>query len=200
MNLENYFDNAATTPVDHRVRDAMLPWLGEHCGNPHSLHSWGSEAMHAVERARKQVAQLIGADDPAEIVFTSGATEANNWILRSFSNVAVSPFEHSSIYETAKALGHRIMKNNDFEVIPEDAELLSLMKVNNEIGAIFFPEKLVGKSLLHSDITQAVGKIRVQAPSFDFATFSAHKFYGPKGVGALYAKNGHFPSALLLGG
>ena len=200
----------------------MLPFLNEQCGNPHSLHSWGREALDAVEKARERVAALIGAEDPAEIVFTSGATEANNWILRSFHNVAISPFEHSSVYETAKALGHKIMANHGLSVVPdEDADLLSLMKINNEIGTTFQPESLrsaatpvhhvaaaphrsahhVKKApLLHSDITQAAGKVKINASQFDFASLSAHKFYGPKGIGAFYAKNAGFPSPLLFGG
>lgn len=202
MDIANYFDNAATTPLDRRALDAMLPYFSEHPGNANSLHAWGREAMAGVEKAREQVASLIGAEDPAEIVFTSGATESNNWILRSFPQVAVSPFEHSSAFETAKHLGLKILDNRGTHTeLCATADLMSLMKVNNEIGTIFEPEALnVEPAKVHSDITQAVGKIDLQVANLDFASFSAHKFYGPKGVGALYAKGGNFPAPLLFGG
>lgn len=178
----------------------MLPYFSERWGNASSLHAAGQQARAAVETAREQVASLIGAEDPEEIVFTAGATEANNWILRSNPEALISPFEHSSLFETARALGNDILENEAFEVaIPVGAELVSLMKVNNEIGTIFQPEEIAGPAV-HSDITQAVGKIPVSVSSLDFASFSAHKFYGPKGVGALYARGGLFPTPLIYGG
>jgi cysteine desulfurase len=180
----------------------MLPYLTENFGNAHSLHSAGGAAIAAVERAREQVAEFIGADAPDEILFTSGATESNNWILQAFPEMAISPVEHSSLYEPAKARNHRILENNHLQIIvPEQLSQVSVMKVNNELGTIFQPEKLAKPGrIVHSDITQALGKVPVSVKSLDFASFSAHKFYGPKGVGALYAKGARFPEPLLEGG
>jgi len=200
--ISHYFDNAATTPVDPRVLEAMLPYFGQHFGNAHSLHTFGGEAMAAVEQAREQVAKLLGADAPDEIVFTSGATEANNWMVYGFPDLAVSPFEHSSIHAPAMSFGRPVMANDGLMMTsPDDAPIVSLMKVNNEIGTIFEPEAMAtGQRLVHSDITQAVGKIPVDVTAFDYASLSGHKFYGPKGVGALYAKGANFPTPLLIGG
>jgi cysteine desulfurase len=180
----------------------MLPYLKDSFGNAHSLHSAGGEAMAAVERAREQVADLIGADAPDEIVFTSGATESNNWILKAFPEMAVSPFEHSSLYEPARATKHTLLKNEGLEVIvPEQLKAVTLMKVNNELGTIFQPEELKQPNrVVHSDVTQALGKVPVSVQNLDFASFSAHKFYGPKGIGALYAKGARFPDPMLRGG
>lgn len=201
MDHARYFDNAATTPLDERVVSAMLPYFTERCGNPHSLHSSGRGAMAAVDTAREQVAALIGAEDPGEIVFTSCATEANNWLLSAYPDAAVSPFEHSSIHERAKASHLRFLGNDGLAVERYDARLVSVMKINNEIGTIFNPEEFAStETAVHSDITQAAGKIEIDATKLDYASFSAHKFYGPKGVGALYAKGAQFPPALLLGG
>lgn len=228
MQRERYFDNAATTPIDPRVVAAMVPYFGERWGNANSIHAAGLEAREAVEQARAQVAELIGAQSPDEIVFTSGATESNNWLLRSFCDSAISPFEHSSLYESARALGRNILDcdglNALFDLSGErlaisgdqsstnaverdragpikPSSLLSLMKVNNEIGTVFQPERLSHEGYcVHSDVTQAVGKMPVAAGQFDFVSFSSHKFYGPKGVGVLYARDGLFPSPLLIGG
>ncbi len=102
--LTRYFDNAATTPIDPRVLEAMLPWLKNGFGNANSPHAFGREARQAVDIAREQVAQAIGATDPEQIVFTSGATEGNNWVLKSFVSGSISPFEHSSVREVAQEL------------------------------------------------------------------------------------------------
>jgi cysteine desulfurase len=202
MDAGTYFDNAATTPIDPRVVEAMIPYFGETFGNAHSLHSFGGAAMAAVDKAREQVSNLIGADAPDEIVFTSGATEANNWIVRAFPDLVISPFEHSSLNTPALNAKHALMPNEGLSIaVPQDAPIVSLMKVNNELGTVFEPEKLATKlRLVHSDITQAVGKIPVMAHDFDYASFSGHKFYGPKGIGALYAKGANFPAPLLTGG
>ena len=102
MIAAQYFDHAATTPLDPRVLEAMLPYLRDGFGNAHSIHAWGRAAMDAVDVARGQVAELLGAEDPAQIVFTSGATESNNWIARSFGLLEVSRFEHSSMRVAAE--------------------------------------------------------------------------------------------------
>ncbi len=192
-----YFDNAATTPVDSRVVEAMLPHLKGGFGNASSIHAWGREACEAVTKAREQVAKLIQADDPSEIVFTSGATESNNWILRSVKSLAISPFEHDSVRHIGEVLGAKTLKNKGWKLEDSDADLTSVMLVNNETGAILGMPKC---KTLHSDATQAVGKIPFDAKRFDFASMSAHKFYGPKGVGALYIRGGKDMAPLLFGG
>jgi cysteine desulfurase len=186
-----YFDHAATTPLDPAVLREMLPFLEGDFGNANSLHSFGRKAHEAVELARERVAEIIGAEDPSQIVFTSGATEGNNWVLGSFPDAVVSPFEHSSIRERATQLGLRTLQHVRENLSPqiEQASLLSVMAVNNETGTIWDAASLrrtAGR--LHSDITQAVGKIPVDVSNLDFATMSAHKFYGPKGVGAAYVQ------------
>ncbi len=202
--LQRYFDYAATTPVDPRVRDAMLPYLDEEFGNANSIHSFGQRAHAAVERAREQIALLINAEDPSEIIFTSGATESNNWVLRSFPGGYVSPFEHSSIREPAQRLSYRELTNQGYSLEqPVKSDFVSIMLVNNETGAILDPNLYRGAaSFLHSDITQAVGKIPVdvQALKVDAASFSAHKIYGPKGVGALYLRSGTSLEPYMIGG
>ncbi len=205
FSIDRYFDNAATTPVDPHVLEAMLPYFGTEFGNAHSVHSWGLAARKAVERAREQVAALIGAEDPLEVVFTSGATESNNWVLRAFEDAAVGPFEHSSVFELARRTGRTILQNSGLGVLaPErNHSLISQMRVNNEIGAVFEVSDLASScDALHSDITQAMGKIPVhlEETPVDFASFSAHKFYGPKGVGGLFVKGGRFLVPLLEGG
>jgi len=212
---ERYFDNAATTPVDPRVVEAMLPWFTEFPGNAHSLHHYGAKAMDAVEKARAQVAQLIGAEDPSQITFTSGATEANNWVLRARQkSIGISPWEHSSIRETAEQL--KIPLIHEFERLwPEpfhywDGELVAFertrrhefaqMEVNNETGALFERISMYqGPSLV--DAAQAVGKLPFAVQESQFVTGSAHKFYGPKGVGFLYqCVPGSIPPLITGGG
>lgn len=196
MDRAKYFDNAATTPVAPEVFAAMEPYLMERFGNASSIHAWGRQANNAVEEARQSLAQLIGAD-PDEIVFTSGATEANNWILRAFPSLSVSPFEHPSVRLTALALEATVLKNDGWNLEDSQTELTSIQTVNHETGALIPSPKT---KLRHADATQAVGKIPVQISQYDFASMSAHKFYGPKGVGALYIKGGRALSPLMHGG
>lgn len=199
---ERYFDNAATTPLDPRVLEEMLPYLGEAYGNANSLHEAGRRAMHAVELARERVAALLGAEDPSQITFTSGATESNNWVLRSVETCAVSPFEHSSVYEPARLLGYKTLQNDGLTLKPPTSkiDLVSVMAVNNEVGAMWVARDFRGSAVaLHSDITQALGKLPIDLAGIDFASFSAHKFYGPKGIGGLYSAVAT-PSALIVGG
>jgi cysteine desulfurase len=197
-----YFDNAATTPLDPRVLQEMLPYLGEEFGNPHSIHGFGQRARNAVERARERVSALLGADDPAQITFTSGATESNNWVLSGFSDGWVSPFEHSSVREPAAARGYENLANDGYALLPppRPADFVSVHTVNNEMGALFELAPLRSHSVvLHSDITQQLGKLPVDLEPLDYASMSAHKLYGPKGVGALYSAEMP-PPPLLLGG
>jgi len=198
VSRDRYFDNAATTPLDPRVLEAMLPWMQEDYGNANSIHSLGLKARDAVEKARAQVAEAIGAEDPSEIVFTSGATEANNWLLSAYPGAWVSPVEHSSIWEQVGPRGLQILTAPEGGgcIVPP-GQLGSLMRVNNETGAIYEPPEA---PLIHSDLTQAIGKVTTDLSRLHFATFSAHKFHGPKGIGALYARGANFPKPLLHGG
>jgi cysteine desulfurase len=210
MARERYFDNAATTPLHPDVLQAMLPWLTEDFGNANSIHALGLKARNAVEKARAQVAEAIGAEDPSEIVFTSGATEANNWVLASNPGAWVSPVEHSSIWEQVEPRALRVLPNDPNEWVGSDLispaldGLVSLMTVNNETGAQFV---LPPADLLHTDATQAIGKVLFSVSGrpgairpVDYVSFSAHKFHGPKGIGALYARDANFPKPLLYGG
>lgn len=205
---ENYFDHAATTPVDPAVLGEMMPWLGGDFGNANSLHHWGKKAWAAVERAREAVAELVDAADPGEIVFTSGATEANNWVLSQFTQAVVSPFEHSSIREPALARGLPEAWNLSWHLKEpsEPAELLSAMLVNNETGSLvdisswFQAPPGQGPRFVHRDVTQAAGRLTLHDHAYDLGSFSAHKFYGPKGVGALHMRGTALDQPFLHGG
>jgi cysteine desulfurase len=180
----------------------MLPFLAEDFGNANSLHSYGRKAHAAVELARERVANLIGAEDPSQIVFTSGATEGNNWLLANFPDAVVSPYEHSSIREPATRMGLRTLLSAEERLMPlsEASSLLSVMTVNNETGTVWNASELRGTAeRVHSDLTQAVGKIDIDVDGLDFATLSGHKIYGPKGVGALYIRQ-DFLNPVISGG
>lgn len=199
---ERYFDNAATTPLDPRVLHEMLPFLQEDFGNADSIHHLGSRARRAVELARSRVAQLFGAEDPAEVTFTSGATESNNWVLRQFERIGVSPFEHSSVSVPAKMQGAMTLANSGWLVtLPDSAlDLVSIVGVNSDTGAVLALPSIPSMTKVHRDLTQSLGKIRLVSPGSDWASMSAHKLYGPKGVGALYSRGGFSPEVLIHGG
>ena len=223
-----YLDNAATTAVSPEVLQAMLPYFTEHYGNPSSVHATGRDARKAIEAARRQVAAAIGAD-PAEIYFTAGGSESDNWAIkgtafmnrRKGNHIITTAIEHHAVLHTCGWL-----EKQGFEVtyLPVDAEgrvtpeqveaaitdktiLITIMAANNEIGTLE-PIAEIGKIakahkiLFHTDAVQAVGAIPldVKAMNIDMLSMSAHKFHGPKGIGVLYIRKGVRIDTLIHGG
>ncbi len=221
-----YLDHAATTYTDKRVLEQMLPYFSERFGNPSSAHGFGRDAEKAVMTARQQTAAVIGAG-VEEIVFTSGGTESDNWAIRGIAekqgtgHIITSCVEHHAVLDTCKFL-----ETQGFEVtylpvdgtgmvdpdsvrkaIREDTILITVMFANNETGTIM-PIREIGMIarehgiLLHTDAVQAVGHIpvNVEEMGIDLLSMSAHKFYGPKGVGAMYIRRGTPIAKLLHGG
>lgn len=195
MDLSRYFDHAATTPVAPEVIDAMASYWRDVPGNAHSIHQFGRQARDAVEEARYRIAQCIGAESPYQIVFTSGATESNNWVLRANVNMAVSPIEHSSLRVPARG---SLLKMQGWEVEVWDDFEHAVMAVNNETGGM--PTLQGTPYKLHVDVTQAIGKVPWSVGDVAWASFSAHKIGGPKGVGALYIREGVIDPMILGGG
>ena len=224
-----YADNAATTPVSPKVVEAIIPYMTEHYGNPSSLYEVGQVAHKAVENARKQVADALGADSK-EIFFTSGGSEADNWAIRGAAalgakkgkkHIITSRFEHHAVLHTVAALekqGFTVTYLDVYEngiVRPEDVEkaitdetcLVTIMYANNEIGTVQ-PIAEIGKIcrdkgvLFHTDAVQAVGhiKIDVKEQNIDMLSLSGHKFHATKGIGALYCKKGIRLPNLIEGG
>ena len=222
-----YFDNNATTRVDPLVLEAMLPYLGESYGNPSSHCQLGKEAAGAIERAREQVAALLGCE-PREIVFTSGGTESIHTALASAlqcnpgrRHIVTTAVEHSAMLKPLEALekqGYEITRLGvdalgrldmiDFEhKIRPDTALVSVMAANNETGALFPLQELAATTrskgvFFHTDAVQAAGKVplRVAETGLSFMSVSSHKIHGPKGVGALYVNRRTAFHPLLLGG
>ena len=218
-----YFDHNATTPIDDRVLDAMLPFLKSFYANPSSLYRQGRVARSAIDAAREQVAALVGVQ-PTQIIFTSGGTESNNLALATLpqqGRLAISAIEHPSITEPAlrlKSLGSRlsivnvdanglITQDGIDELIGEKPGMVSIMLANNETGVIqdlapYAKQLRANNIMVHTDAVQAVGKIPVSFKQLGvhLMSLSSHKIYGPKGCGALVFDKGIEIKPVLLGG
>ena len=223
-----YLDYAATTPVDPQVLQAMQPYFFEEFGNPSSIHSFGQEAKKAIEEAREKVASFLGAK-PEEIIFTSGGTESNNFAVEGVAyaqekkgnQIVTTAIEHHAITEPCKFLEkhgfkvtyvgvdkYGLVNPSDIQkAITDKTILVSVMHANNEIGTIQ-PIAEIGKIArekgisFHTDAVQTVGHIptNVDELNVDLLSLSAHKFYGPKGVGVLYVRKGTRIERFLHGG
>ena len=223
-----YMDNAATTAVSPEVLQTMLPYFSEIYGNPSSIHSTGRDARRAVDAARKQVAQAIGAQ-PTEIYFTAGGSESDNWAIKGTAfakrdkgnHIITTAIEHHAVLHTCQWLEKqgfqvtylpvdeygRVRVEDVEKAITDKTILISIMAANNEIGTLE-PIAEIGKLahekgiLFHTDAVQAVGAIPldVNAMNIDMLSMSSHKFHGPKGIGALYIRKGVRPDVFMHGG
>lgn len=223
-----YLDHNATTPVHPEVREAMLPYLGEGFGNASSVHSFGREARAAVEQAREKIAGFLGCK-PEEFVFTSGGTESDNYALKGVvkastkktKHIITSTIEHQAVLNVAKLLekeGIRVsfVPVDEYGIVDveklkseigDDTVLISIMAANNEVGTIE-PIEEIGRIarergiLFHTDAVQALGKIPInfRELAIDLASFSAHKIYGPKGIGGIFIRKGTKIASFIQGG
>ena len=223
-----YFDNAATTPIEKKVLDKMLPFMDEGYGNPSSIHKRGREIKSAIEKSRAMVAEILCCE-PGEIFFTSGGTEADNMFLintvyeKNIDSVITSKIEHHAVTHTLDELEKEgvevkyidlddkgeINYNHLEELLSEDSnqKLVTLMYINNEIGNILDVDKVSGlcknnNSLFHTDAVQAVGhyKINLEETKIDFLSAAGHKFHGPKGVGFSFIRKTSRLSPFICGG
>ena len=225
-----YLDNAATTKVIPQVVEAMLPFFTEFYGNPSSFHGFARDAHKGLDEARRTVAKCLNASDPSEIVFTGGGSEGDNMILRGVAHayrrkgkhIITTAIEHHAILHTLMAMENEGIATVTYlpvdqyglvtpeqvkAAIREDTVLVSVMFANNEVGTIE-PIREIGAVcrkagvLFHTDAVQAVGHVPVdvQAMNIDLLTLTAHKFHGPKGIGAVYIRKGVRVPALVLGG
>ena len=221
-----YFDNNATTPIDVRVYEAMVPYFQEYFGNPSSAHYYGQETRRAIEDARAKIAEIFKCS-PFEIYFTSCGTESNNTVIKGVAfkkgkgHIITSAIEHKAVLKPVKYLkkfgfdvsilpvdGNGLVDPDDLKkAIRKDTILISIMYANNIIGTIEPLEELVKIAkeqdiLFHTDAVQAVGKIPIDLEKLpiDFLSISAHKFYGPKGIGVLFVRKGIEIDSLIHGG
>jgi cysteine desulfurase len=228
MNRQVYFDNNATTPVLPEVVEAMVPYLSELYGNPSSIHRFGSQVARKIAAARSEVAALIGAADPLEIIFTSCGTEGDNAAIHAIlearpekRHIVTTQVEHPAILGLCQHLekkGYRVtwlsvdgtgMLDLDElrDSLTDDTALVSIMFANNETGVIFPIEQIAqlvrARGIpFHTDAVQAAGRVplRVKDSAVDLMTISAHKFHGPKGIGALYVRRGIAFHPFIIGG
>jgi len=224
-----YFDNNATTQVAQEVLDSIVPFLASSYGNPSSAHSLGADTRTAVTKARKQVAQLLGANSPNEIVFTSCGTESDNWAILGGlqarpdkSHIITTRVEHEAVRKPISQLessgfrvtwlevdGNGLLEIDQLkESLSDDTALVSIMLANNETGVLFPVSEIAeivkerSDALFHSDGVNAAGKtpIDLGKTKIDLFSISAHKFHGPKGIGALYVRDGVILPSFLTGG
>jgi cysteine desulfurase len=223
-----YLDNNATTKVAPEVLEAMLPYLSEFYGNPSSMHSFGGDVAAKIKQARENIADLIGAESPDEIIFTSCGTESNGTAIRAAiesnpdkKHIVTSRVEHPAIknlYETLSKKGYRVTfvpVDNDgrldldylYQNLSSETAVVSLMWANNETGVIFPVEEISREVkdrgiVFHTDAVQAAGKfpIDVKSTSVDMLSLSGHKFHAPKGIGVLYIRRGTKFSPYMIGG